>query len=304
MNSKPLVSSIIIFLNAEKFIEEAIASVFAQTYGNWELLLVDDGSSDGSTEVACRFAGLYPGKVRYLEHADHQNRGMSASRNLGISNAKGEYIAFLDSDDIWLPKKLEEQIAIVHALPEAAMIYGRTQIWYSWTGHPHDAQRDHFYELGVQADTLVKPPILLILLLRNKVQTPTTCNALLRRTVFGDIGRFHETFRGMYEDQVFFAKVCLRFPVFVAGECWARYRQHPDSCSSLAEKAGHNTSSRLALLDWLAEYLASQGVDAAAVWRALDEELWSCHHPLLARFRNPIYSITRRIKSKIEEAAN
>ena len=91
MTSKPLVSGIIIFL-AEQFIQSAIENVFAQTYEQWELLLVDDGSTDGSTEIAQRYAAQNPEKVRYLEHDGHENRGMSAARNLGISNAKGEYI--------------------------------------------------------------------------------------------------------------------------------------------------------------------------------------------------------------------
>lgn len=86
---QPLVSVITIFLNAGKFIQEAIESVFAQTYGKWELLLVDDGSTDGSTEIALGYAKQYPKRVRYLEHNGHRNRGMSASRNLGISDAGG-----------------------------------------------------------------------------------------------------------------------------------------------------------------------------------------------------------------------
>src|SRR5918994_2063107 len=105
MSGKSLVSCIVIFLDEERFIEEAIKSVFAQTYENWELLLVDDGSTDGSTQIALRYAERHPGKVRYLEHPGHQNRGMSASRNLGISQAKGEYVALLDADDVWLPHK-------------------------------------------------------------------------------------------------------------------------------------------------------------------------------------------------------
>src|SRR5215467_1200932 len=121
MSNKPLVSVIMIFLDAEKFIQEAIESVFAQTYANWELLLVDDGSTDASSEMALRYAEQYPTKVRYLEHEGHQNRGMSASRNRGINNARGEYIAFLDADDVWLPLKLEQQTAILESQPEAAM---------------------------------------------------------------------------------------------------------------------------------------------------------------------------------------
>ena len=281
MNNKPLVSAIIIFLNADKFIEEAIASVLAQTYDHWELLLVDDGSSDRSTAIAQHYAEQYPGKIRYLEHEGHQNRGMSASRNLGISHARGEYIGFLDADDIWLPQKLEQQVAILCSQPEAAMIYGRSQIWYSWTGDPKDRQRDHFYDLGVQPNTLVKPPTLLLLLLQNKCQTPTPSNPLMRRKVFSDIGRFEETFRTMYEDQVFFAKVELNASVFVANNCWTRYRQHPQSCTSAAENKNYY-STRLPFLNWLGNYLSEQGVQEPKVWQTFQWELWQCHHPLLS----------------------
>src|SRR5262245_49569485 len=103
MHSRPLVSVIMIFLNAERFFLEAIESVFAQTYSNWELLLIDDGSTDGSTEIALRYAKNSPEKVRYFEHNGHCNRGTAASRNLGLSQARGDYIAQLDADDVWFP---------------------------------------------------------------------------------------------------------------------------------------------------------------------------------------------------------
>ena len=112
-------SAIIIFWNEEQFIEEAIESVFAQTYGHWELLLVDDGSSDRSSEIARRYTEQYPDKVRYLEHQGHENRGMSASRNLGVRSARGRYISYLDGDDVWLPNKLAEQVAIMESHPTA-----------------------------------------------------------------------------------------------------------------------------------------------------------------------------------------
>src|SRR5215211_6343875 len=114
VSTKPLVSVVIPFLNAERFIQEAIESVFAQTYDNWELLLVDDGSNDGSTRIALEYAERNSGRVRYLQHPGHRNRGVSASRNLGISSARGEYIAFLDADDVWLPHKLEQQVEILN----------------------------------------------------------------------------------------------------------------------------------------------------------------------------------------------
>ena len=100
MSDSPLVTTIIIFLDAERYFEEAIASVFAQTYPHWELLLVDDGSTDGSTAIARHYAMQYQTRVRYLEHPGHQNRGMSATRNLGVKHARGRYIAFVDADDV------------------------------------------------------------------------------------------------------------------------------------------------------------------------------------------------------------
>src|SRR5829696_6383893 len=150
MSRESLVSCIVNFLNTEEFLGEAIESVLAQTHDNLELLLVDDGSSDGSTRIALGYAEGFPEKVRYLEHTGHENRGAAASRNLGIDQARGKYIALLDSDDTWLENKLEEQVAILESHPEAGMVYGQSQYWHSWTKKPEDAHRDHVPKLGVQ----------------------------------------------------------------------------------------------------------------------------------------------------------
>ncbi len=277
MSSKPLVSSIIIFLNAERFIQEAIKSVFAQTYDNWELLLVDDGSTDGSSEVALRYAEQYPSKVRYMEHPGHQNRGMSASRNLGISNAKGEYVAFLDSDDVWLAHKLQQQVAILESHPEASMLYGLSQYWHGWTGNPEDIQRDFVPELGVQTDTLFKPPTLLTLLspLGNATPPPPSV-LLLRREMVKRVGGFEEAFGRVpwaaFEDQAFLTKVYLKEPVFVASKFWNRYRQHPEGCVAVTKRARQYHFVRLFFMNWLEEYLSEQGVEDAEVWRLLREK--------------------------------
>ena len=180
--SEPLVSVITIFLNAERFIQEAIESVFAQTGDNWELLLVDDGSTDSSTQIALRYTQQYPEKVLYFEHNGHKNRGMSASRNLGISKANGEYIAFLDADDVWLPQKLKRQVAILCSQPDAVMVCGPSQWWYSWTGNIEDIQRDYTREISIRYDNRFKPPIFLSLFLPNKARTPAPCSVLARRT--------------------------------------------------------------------------------------------------------------------------
>src|SRR5438105_7879903 len=181
-----MVSVIIIFLNAESFIEEAIESVLAQAYTAWELLLVDDGSTDTSTAIALRYAEQHAWKIRYLEHEEHQNRGMSASRNLGIHNARGEYIAFLDADDVWLPHKLEQQVAILEQQPGAAMVYGPVLLWYSWVRDAQNSQQDFvMQELGVPLSTLVKPPVLVNFLLEraNRGATPLPSGILIRRQI-------------------------------------------------------------------------------------------------------------------------
>ena len=233
MIKEPVVSCITIFFNAEKYIREALESVFAQTYHRWELLLVDDGSTDGSTAIARHFARQHPGRVSYLEHSGHKNRGMSASRNLGIQNARGEYIAFLDADDVWLPHKLEQQVPILTSQPKVGMVYAPTQYWYSWAGNLEQSPYDFVQKLGFRPNTLVEPPKILVRFLRGLDKPPGTCSVLLRREVIERVGGFVESFQGLYEDQAFFAKICLTTPIFVVGEYSARYRQHPDSCCNI-----------------------------------------------------------------------
>jgi glycosyltransferase involved in cell wall biosynthesis len=222
MRNQPLVSVVIIFLNAGEFLEEAIKSVFSQTYDHWELLLVDDGSTDGSTDIALGYAAGSPNRIRYLEHENHENRGMSASRNLGIRNTRGKYFALLDADDIWLPHKLEHQVDILESHPEAAMVYGPGLFWRSWAGESIEAHDDSTQELIVRTDRLFMPPALLENFLAHEGATPCPSSALVRRITTERVGEFEEAFRGMYEDQVFFSKVCLQAPIFVSSECNCR----------------------------------------------------------------------------------
>lgn len=297
MNDQSLVSVIIIFLNAGKaFFEEAIASILFQTYKNWELLLVDDGSTEISTEIAKQYASLFPHKIRYLDHKGHRNRGMSATRNLGIQNAKGEYVAFLDADDIWLPQKLEKQVAILEVYPEAGMVYGSTQLWYSWTNRPEDAARDSQRLLGVKPDTLIQPPNLVPLFLQKKALAPSTCGVLIRRRVFDEVGSFEEKFRSLYEDQAFFAKVCSKVTVFVESGCWDRYRQHSDSCCHSSANSGNYVdgqpnSAHLDYLNWLEEYFLHQKIQDIQIWKALYKARWPYDHPLLFRLVKPFLSL-------------
>lgn len=287
MERSPRVSVITIFLDAGPFLQEAIDSVLAQTYTLWELLLVDDGSMDGSSELARRVAAEHPDRVRYLDHEDHRNLGMSASRNLGIRSARGEYVAFLDADDVYLPPKLEHQVELLDARPEVAMVYGATLHWHSWTGRPEDLGRDHPRKMGVAPDTLVQPPDLVRLFLDHKAWPPATCGVLVRRKAAEEIGGFEVKFEGMFEDQVFFYKLCLRTPVFVERGGWDLYRQHEGSLSQAQRRSGEWTPgpspnpARGKFLNWLEQYLREESVADRALWKSLRRELRPYRHPRL-----------------------
>jgi glycosyltransferase involved in cell wall biosynthesis len=296
INYKPLVSCIIIFFNAkrENFFEEAIESIFAQTYSNWELLLADDGSTDESTTIALQYSQKYPDKVRYVEHEGHQNRGMSATRNLGIHYSKGEYIAFLDADDIWLPQKLEEQVPILESYPEAAMLYGRTQFWFSWkknnpvSSWTSEIGQDDFMTItSVDFDTLIYPKQQLLLFLKNKDIYPCTCSILIRHQIFKDIGGFEDDFRDAHEDMVFHSKVFLNAPVYVSSKCWDKYRIHSESYWRRADMQGKGAEIRrtghLKYLAWLETYLSEKKIKNFRIWIALKKALFHYRYPKLSR---------------------
>jgi glycosyltransferase involved in cell wall biosynthesis len=254
----PRVSVITIFLDEERFLAEAIASVRAQTFGDWELLLVDDGSRDQSVAIARASVDADPKRIRYLQHRGGVNRGMSASRNLGLAHARGQMVAFLDGDDIWLAGKLEEQLACFEAAPAAGLVYGRTAIWHSWN-RSATAAEDFYYPLGVAPNRIHPPPRLFNQLMRNRAQTPTTCNAIVRRSLIEKVGGFADEFTSLFEDQVFFAKALLAAPAWVDERTWAKYRIHPASCSERALGSAEELRIRLAFLAWVAAYLAAQG---------------------------------------------
>lgn len=285
MKGKPLVTVITVFLDAERFIEEAITSVFAQNYEKWELLLVDDGSTDGSTQIALRYAQLYPDRVSYLQHAGHQNRGISASQNLGISVAKGEYLAFLDSDDIWFPEKLERQVSILDSQPEAMMVYGQTQYWFSWNADAREHRSDQMIPSGVEVDRLLRPPLLLLRTLREETPVPCPSDVMVRRRAAIEVGAFEDSFRRIFTDQVFYAKLCLRWPVFVSGQNWFKYRKHPGSAVAVVKDQGRLRRARLRYLKWLERYLDDHPSADRQVRRAIWNARLRTLFPRLFRLR-------------------
>jgi glycosyltransferase involved in cell wall biosynthesis len=273
MTSAPAVSVVMIFLDAEQFIREAIDSVLGQSFGAWELLLVDDGSRDGSVAIAREYAQAHSARIRYLEHPNHENRGMSASRNLGIRAGHGLYVAFLDADDVWLPRKLENQVAMLDARPGVSMVYGPGHYWYAWTGNPGDAARDFEQDLQVAGGTVAEPPSLVPLYLRAPAATPSPSAILARRGALERVGGFEEEFRGMYEDQALYIKLAVREPILVSAEGWYRYRQHENACCTVAFRTGAHLEARARFLTWVSRYVGVRGLEAPGVERALRREL-------------------------------
>jgi glycosyltransferase involved in cell wall biosynthesis len=294
------VSVVTPFLNAARFIEESIQSVLAQTYDRWELLLVDDGSTDESASIATRYAAAHPGKIYCLSHPGNATKGASASRNLGIRHAKGEYLAFLDADDVYLPRKLEDQVTLLDANPSAQVLYAATEYWHSWNGQPEDAGRDWIWrKYGVEPDAVVAPPRMLVTFLRDGGTVPCMGSVLARRAAVDAVGGWEESFRHICTDQVFHAKLCLRFPVFIYDACWDRYRQHPDSSCQIVAAAGQSAAAFETYLLWLERYLAQERVIDPEVWSALKTALRPYRHPLLHRLEHRARRHAQRIAAAV-----
>jgi glycosyltransferase involved in cell wall biosynthesis len=289
----PLVSIVIIFLNAQRFIRDAIESVLRQTYDNWELILVDDGSTDDSTQIAKSYAGGILSRIRYLQHKNHCNRGMSASRNFGIRSASGNLIATLDSDDVWAPLKLEEQVRIMAAHPEVGMVYGRTIAWQTWSGNKKRLRRDLCYPYRLEADRVYEPPDLLRRMLRGTTQAPSMSNVLFRRQAYEQSEGFEESFVGAFEDGVFMAKLLICHRVFVSGSVWDKYRIHPESSSGKMISRGLWHQERMKYLTWLDEYVSHSQFDTGEIRSALQVAFRKYRHTASGRFGRS----TQRLKA-------
>jgi teichuronic acid biosynthesis glycosyltransferase TuaG len=116
---KPVVSVIMPAFNAGKYIEESINSVINQTFNNWELIIINDGSTDDTMTIANKYVSA----DQRIKLINQENKRLGAARNTGITNATGAWIAFLDADDLWVSDKLEKQLAIADSKPEAGVIF-------------------------------------------------------------------------------------------------------------------------------------------------------------------------------------
>ena len=132
--SRPRVTIITALYNHEDFIGQAVASVLSQTFADFEYLIWDDGSQDRSIEVAKAAIPAGETRVQILTHPGGKNRGQEATRNEALKAAQGDYICLLDSDDYWLPRKLELQVQCLDANPKVGLVYAPIQILLNGSG--------------------------------------------------------------------------------------------------------------------------------------------------------------------------
>jgi glycosyltransferase involved in cell wall biosynthesis len=196
--STPLVSVLIPVFNAERFLAEALDSVRAQGRDDLEIVVVDDGSTDGSGSVVRR----YP-EVRYLRQA---NAGPSAARNRLLAEARGEFIAFLDADDVFPVQRLNRLLAVFDEEPQLDIALGQIAYWYTEGTEP---DRQRFPDEASQQTYMI-----------------VLGSALIRRRAFDRVGTFEESMRAS-EDLDWFNRAREQdLGIRAIPEAVLRYRQH------------------------------------------------------------------------------
>jgi glycosyltransferase involved in cell wall biosynthesis len=269
------ISIVIPMYNASRYIIETLESVRNQTYRDWELIIVDDGSNDLSAELVQEFTSRHPGIAKLLFHQHKENRGTSASRNLGLRYAQGELICFLDADDVWHPNFLDFFIHVFDRYPEISMAYAPALLWHT-SDMGRDNSKDAVQRLGIKANRIVNARTLFKLFLVGDGDTPSPSGVMIRHNVLSSVGGWEEMFRGMYDDQALYSKLLLRgIAVYVTDQCLYRYRQHEGSiCSMAAPKETQSPDYRKVYLEWLRQYLAQSGQLSEDLSIILTEHLW------------------------------
>ena len=212
----PKVSVIIPVYNAEKFLSETIESVIAQTYTDWEIIAVDDGSTDRSGEILRKYEQRLPSKIHVITQ---RNSGVSIARNNAIAIAKGDYIAFLDHDDLWLPEKLEKQVDLLDSNKELGLVYSDSYV----IDEEGNLRKKTFFEI-------VRPfrgNIFNELFYDNFIPLLT---AIIRKEVVNKVGMFDPKYK-IAEEYDLFLKIAEYYPVDFVEQPLAKYRIHDKSVS-------------------------------------------------------------------------
>jgi glycosyltransferase involved in cell wall biosynthesis len=202
----PLVSVIIVNYNYGRFVGAALESVLAQTYEKLEIVVVDDGSTDDSPEIL----RMYEPRVRLVRQA---NKGVSAARNRGIAESEGSLVAFLDSDDMWLPKKVERQVET----------FGDLAVGMVYTGLEYvDSEGRTLCSAteGTRGDVLVE-----LALLRGPGVPASGSSAMVRRSALETVGLFDESL-STSADWDLWRRIACHYKIELVREPLVQYRQH------------------------------------------------------------------------------
>jgi len=207
----PRVSVIIPAYNAATYLPHAMESVMRQTFADWEIVLVDDGSTD-HTAAVCQ---EYQSKLQRLQYIHQPNRGISAARNTALQAARGEFIALLDADDVWLPQRLERGVKVLDSEPETGLVHARVA--------RIDGNGVVLGQLKVEPKHLSGRIARNIYTRRAHIICPT---AMFRRTCLETIGLFDEALRTT-EDRDLWFRIARRWRVAYIDEVLAYYRLSP-----------------------------------------------------------------------------
>jgi glycosyltransferase involved in cell wall biosynthesis len=217
----PTVDVIIPAYNAAKYLPFAIESVMVQTFDDWRILLVDDGSTDDTAEVVAPYRERLGDKLKYIKQA---NGGLPAARNAAIRNSSAEFLALLDADDIWLPNRLHESLRSFEGRPQVGLSYG-----YNTRVGPDGAVIDTFASRQRNGEGWIAPYIYM-----RKVYLP--CPTItFRRQCVEEVGLFDETMRAT-EDRDMWLRIALRYEVALVPHVIAHYRTSPDSMTTDPER--------------------------------------------------------------------
>ncbi len=208
----PIVSIITPTFNRARFIGQAVESVLAQTIGDYELLIIDDGSTDNTAEVVAPFLGDHR-----IQYQVQRNLGQSVARNKGLKAARGEFICFLDSDDAWVPDKLEYQLAVMDHNPEVDIVHG-DEIIIDEQGHELSRENIRRYS-GIISRQLLAD---------NSVSINT---AMVRRHCFDALGGFNTGY-GVADDYELWLRFSTRYKFLYVPSYFGYYRVMSDQISS------------------------------------------------------------------------
>ena len=214
----PTVSVIMNCYNGEKFLREAIDSVYAQTYKDWEIVLWDDASTDGTE----RIARSYDDKLRYFR--GEKSPGLGHARNLALRQARGEFLAFLDQDDLWLPSKLEKQVPLFEA-PEVGLVFSDS-IFFDSAGKEERLYGKLKYHFGECFADLLRGNFL-------SIET-----VVIRRSALDALDSWFDPGFNLCEEYDLFMRIAYKWKIAVVDQPLARWRMHSSSLTWKSQERG------------------------------------------------------------------